>query len=241
MHVRPPKPLHGWRAFAGEVGIIVLGVIIALAFGQVAEAWQWHHEVGAARKSIHGEMAFDLALFADRLRIAPCVDRHLVDAEHRIEAVAETGRTPASDTNMESPGRMILLGDYEAQQAADNLVHFPPAELSALGLFYDQVRFMREWDVSEDSAWNNLALLSTGSRKLGALDVALLRRDLQVAKNMEVLTVLNAQRQIERGRKLGVAPGRSNATYLEYMCKRVGAEGDLSAYAGARPKAIRQH
>jgi hypothetical protein len=61
MHVRLPKPLHGWRAFAGEVGIIVLGVIIALAFGQVAEAWQWHQEVGTTRKSIHREMAFDLA------------------------------------------------------------------------------------------------------------------------------------------------------------------------------------
>jgi len=26
MHVHLPKSLHGWRAFAGEVGIIVMGV-----------------------------------------------------------------------------------------------------------------------------------------------------------------------------------------------------------------------
>ena len=31
MHIHLPKPLHGWRAFLGEVGIIVLGVLIALA------------------------------------------------------------------------------------------------------------------------------------------------------------------------------------------------------------------
>ena len=30
MHFHLPKPLHGWREFAGEVGIIVLGVLIAL-------------------------------------------------------------------------------------------------------------------------------------------------------------------------------------------------------------------
>jgi hypothetical protein len=30
MHFHLPKPLHGWRAFAGEVGIIVVGVLIAL-------------------------------------------------------------------------------------------------------------------------------------------------------------------------------------------------------------------
>jgi type IV secretory pathway VirB2 component (pilin) len=31
-----PKPL-GWREFVGEVGIIVLGVLIALGAGQVVE------------------------------------------------------------------------------------------------------------------------------------------------------------------------------------------------------------
>jgi len=30
MHFRLPKPLHGWREFAGEVGTIVIGVLIAL-------------------------------------------------------------------------------------------------------------------------------------------------------------------------------------------------------------------
>jgi len=38
MRVRVPKPLHGWRAFAGEVGVIVLGVLIALGAQQAAEA-----------------------------------------------------------------------------------------------------------------------------------------------------------------------------------------------------------
>jgi hypothetical protein len=41
MHFHLPKPLHRWRAFAGEVGIIVLGVLIALGAEQVA---QWIHE-----------------------------------------------------------------------------------------------------------------------------------------------------------------------------------------------------
>ena len=32
-----PKPIHGWRMFAGEVGIIVIGVLIALGAQQVME------------------------------------------------------------------------------------------------------------------------------------------------------------------------------------------------------------
>ncbi len=223
MRVQVPKPLHGWREFAGEVGIIVLGVVIALALGQAVQAWQWHEDVKTARTSIQREMAFDLAFFADRLRIAKCVDRHLADAEQRIEAVATSGETPPSNANLESPGRLILVGDYEAQEAADNLIHFPPAELSALGVFYDQARFMSEWTEKEDTAWNELEILSKGGTRLGAFDVAMLRRDLQIAKNYERLTLINARRQIDRGKELGVAPGPSRTDYLAYMCESAAA------------------
>ena len=38
MRFAVPKPIHGWRAFAGEVGIIVIGVLIALGAQQLVEA-----------------------------------------------------------------------------------------------------------------------------------------------------------------------------------------------------------
>ena len=44
-HFHIPKPLHGWREFAGEVGIIVLGVLIALAAEQAVQAI--HHRIQA--------------------------------------------------------------------------------------------------------------------------------------------------------------------------------------------------
>ena len=34
MKLSVPKPIHGWREFAGEVGIIVIGVLIALGAQQ---------------------------------------------------------------------------------------------------------------------------------------------------------------------------------------------------------------
>ena len=39
MHFHLPKPLHGWREFAGEVGIIVIGVLIALGADQLLNDW----------------------------------------------------------------------------------------------------------------------------------------------------------------------------------------------------------
>jgi len=49
MQFHVPKPLHGWREFAGEVGIIVLGVLIALGFGQLAQAFHDRASANEAR------------------------------------------------------------------------------------------------------------------------------------------------------------------------------------------------
>ena len=54
MHVHLPKPLHGWRAFVGEVGIIVLGVLIALAAEQLV---QNGHEQAEARDAVRAARA----------------------------------------------------------------------------------------------------------------------------------------------------------------------------------------
>ena len=40
MRFQLPQPLHGWRVFAGEVGVIVLGVLLALAAQQAGEGFQ---------------------------------------------------------------------------------------------------------------------------------------------------------------------------------------------------------
>lgn len=59
MHVHLPKPLHGWRAFAGEVGVIVLGVLIALAAEQAVEALHWRDQTATLRENLHREIRDD--------------------------------------------------------------------------------------------------------------------------------------------------------------------------------------
>lgn len=59
MHVHMPKPLHGWRAFIGEVGIIVLGVLIALSFEQLVDAWQWREKIRRAEAAMRVELSAD--------------------------------------------------------------------------------------------------------------------------------------------------------------------------------------
>lgn len=72
MHFHLPKPLHGWREFTGEVGIIVIGVLIALAAQQMVETWQWREKVHAAKQSIDFELNDQLDYSEEALRFRAC-------------------------------------------------------------------------------------------------------------------------------------------------------------------------
>ena len=78
LHVHMPKPLHSCREFLGEVGIIVLGVLVALAAEQGAEAAHWHFKERAAEEAMRLELAEDDGPQAyARVAIGPCLDQQI--------------------------------------------------------------------------------------------------------------------------------------------------------------------
>ncbi len=89
MRFQLPKPLHGWRHFVGEVGIIVLGVLIALGAQQLVE------DIQSNVRQRHAEAAMRLELAENdgpqayaRVIIANCLDQQL----KRI--ADQTGKVP---------------------------------------------------------------------------------------------------------------------------------------------------
>ena len=84
MRVHLPKPLHGWREFAGEVGIIVLGVLIALGFGQIAEQWQWRNEADSTRKALANELVVAADQGAQRLAVEDCLRDRIGELAGRL-------------------------------------------------------------------------------------------------------------------------------------------------------------
>jgi hypothetical protein len=55
MHFHLPKPLHGWREFVGEVGIIVIGVLLALGAEQVVETLHHRSQVSEMTEKLRVE------------------------------------------------------------------------------------------------------------------------------------------------------------------------------------------
>ena len=86
MHIHLPKPLHGWREFAGEVGIIVLGVLIALGAEQLIQTIHTRSEVAQFRSAVDAELATTLAAYRYRVDQEPCVKRRLGELHTWLDA-----------------------------------------------------------------------------------------------------------------------------------------------------------
>lgn len=90
--MKVPSPLNGWRVFWGEVGIIVLGVLLALGAQQVVEALSWRGQVRDFRAAVDRELGENLSIYEIRLRQNDCVSRRLAEVE-RLLAIPD-GQTP---------------------------------------------------------------------------------------------------------------------------------------------------
>lgn len=88
MHIHLPKPLHGWRAFVGEVGIIVIGVLIALSAEQVIETVHAHQRIRETRAALDAELSRDLAAFEWRASHRSCVRPRVAELDRWAKAMA---------------------------------------------------------------------------------------------------------------------------------------------------------
>lgn len=114
--IHKPKPVHSWREFFGEVGIIVIGVLIALGGEQAVEALHWRERVSAAEESMRKELAEDDGAQAmARLQFAPCLDRSLAANQQRLLAERDKGVPFTAATLVPPPFR---TWDNDAWRAA---------------------------------------------------------------------------------------------------------------------------
>ena len=160
MHFHLPKPLHGWRAFVGEVGIIVVGVLIALAAEQLVETIHWKNEVAAERASLLQEASDSLAGVRARETQQPCVDRRLAEIRtvlgrhHRGEPLGLAGTIgrPTRQTATRGTWQIALAGQALAHMSHDEKLAFS----AAFGDFDLWDRNVAE----EGQSWLRLALLN---------------------------------------------------------------------------------
>src|SRR6185437_17141708 len=133
MHFHLPKPLHGWREFLGEVGIIVVGVLIALTAEQVVEQLHWRHAVSMQRQALHKELRGDLSTASYRLLQEPCISRRLTELMIVFER-HKAGQPLRLAAAVGSPAILLATtGAWETASHGETLDHMPLDERLDLG------------------------------------------------------------------------------------------------------------
>jgi hypothetical protein len=147
MHMHLPKPLHGWREFVGEVGIIVIGVLIALGAEQVLESWHWHRQANETVLAIKDELAGDYAQAVEAASVAPCVDRQLVDLEAALVKPDFTAVPAYTDSALNrfvvrTPSRPWADSAWKAATSEGTVSHLAADLRESLQAFYHQISVM---------------------------------------------------------------------------------------------------
>jgi hypothetical protein len=190
MHVHLPKPLHGWRAFTGEVGIIVVGVLIALGAEQVMEAIHWRNQVAEAERAMSFELGDSVGQSIERQRLDTCIERRLDDIGVVLDSAEKTGRLPPVGVVDAAPYRSWVQGSWDSTRQSQTASHFSRSKLANLGIVYGFIEQISEMVVPEQQVWARLAAVSGPGRPIGPAEVASLRGDIAQARLFHRLTTV---------------------------------------------------
>jgi hypothetical protein len=198
MHVHLPKPLHGWRALVGEVGIIVVGVLIALAAEQLVESVRDRAQVRHGEESLKDNFARFVTYSAELDAYAPCLAARAQQLRQLIDRSAATHRLP------QVGARPWQIDTYDAMVTSQAITHVAHGQavlysriaMSAVDIYDDA---MVEW-----SDWGILASLSGPPRAYGDAEEAQDRVILARAVHQDALMRLIATNTVERIKRTGL-------------------------------------
>jgi len=204
MHIQVPKPLHGWRAFVGEVGIIVLGVLIALGLGQLADDVRWHTKVDQAEANMRVEMARDRTSAAQFSIFAPCADAYMdrMGADLLARNGADLNKLYAIGAPFVRQAWTATAWDAAvASQIGD---HMNPKRFLDYSEAFRRANLMRDWQLRLREDYVTAMVGRYGINDASALATEIiasdmLRNDMTVARNTAQHFIVNAD-------ALGIGP-----------------------------------
>lgn len=153
MRIRLWNLLQGWRHFAGEVGIIVIGVLIALGAEQAAESLHWKGQVKDARIALDAELAHSVGAYEHRRQQSPCVERRLDELDQWVRQWSRGRREALGGPIGRIAGFNTWKGVWEVTQSGQVASHIPLKDRLAYARIYDLLASYAENRSLEREAW----------------------------------------------------------------------------------------
>lgn len=175
MRFNLPTPLNGWRKFAGEVGIIVVGVLVALGAQQIVENWQSDSRARASIAAVDAELAVNAGVFEERTLQQSCEERRLSEMSAIISAARTTRRLPRIAGIGKSIARPTQRGAWEEAQNSEVLDRWPRQDRITAAIIYSQQLPSDTFTSGEARQWLRLeSMMRTMAGPVSDDDLALL-------------------------------------------------------------------
>lgn len=178
-----PRHPKRWRQLAREVGSIVLGVLIALSIGEVADAVRWHVRLGRSETAMRIEMAGNRFNLAERWLLRPCVNRRLDEIQSLITAAEAGAPLPVIATIGRLPARVSERAAFDVALSEGVLLHTDVGTARDIALAYDvTVDDFAQQIAAEQSAWTTLTMIERAAGPLDGDTILALRQAIAQAR-----------------------------------------------------------
>jgi len=150
VEIHRPGVVRNWRELLKEVGIIVLGVSIALAGEEAVSYFNWKTEVSVVEDSVDDELSDALFSAMERDKIADCQKRTL----DRLDQLADE-RTGTLVIRNAPVRRMRLWGSaaWDAAVASGAIAHMRHDKRNTYANLFSFLHLFRDLNIRQEELW----------------------------------------------------------------------------------------
>ena len=158
MDIHKPKPIHNLREFLSEIAVVVLGISIALTGEQIIERLHENHVASEAREQIRSEVATNLAVLRNRVKIEPCMDKRFAELRQTLAnggtaAYVAPGFIGRPDSWDNQSGR------WQAASQSGRVALLSSGEQLGFSFIYGQLAQILLLEADERQQWSHLQAL----------------------------------------------------------------------------------
>lgn len=176
MVMRLLRPLHGWRAFSGEIGVVFVGIVLALGAERLVQEYNWRHDARQARAAIKTELNGQRIDAVERLAVQRCLKGQINAlyqklAQHRGGMwtgmpmfVTQIGNADAAQrvvaNGYRGPERRWIDEAWQTARSSGALDHLPSADVTKYAQAYHRGYRIRALQDQENDAGARLSVLA---------------------------------------------------------------------------------
>lgn len=202
----PPRRAERQLKFIREVGSIVLGVLIALGIGAIADTIGWRVRAASAEKSARRDLALLAGAADERAVMQPCLKRRLDQIDAILADVRRTGVLPTIGPIGGSSIRPLPHSAISVLVDSEIALHVASETRRDYVVIYSILPRIDNGLEAEQNGWATLRVLENAP---GPIDGDLLANVLIAKAELNRQSRLSGLRMAQIGRtiaRLGVAP-----------------------------------